>query len=79
MKIKIKGEMTLVQMRQALFEKLVELEDRFAVRHSLDATLYLRPTNGFGDDVKPRYPNGREVTTIYGTGPYRSVAEFYKI
>ena len=51
MKIKIKGEMTLVQMRQALFEKLLELEERFAVRHLKDATLYIQPTNGFGDFV----------------------------
>ena len=58
MQIKVKGELSLPQIRQALFEKLCEVEERFAVRYSLDATLYIRPTNGFGDDVSPRYPNG---------------------
>tara|TARA_R110002110_G_scaffold257206_2_gene473159 strand:- start:17092 stop:17382 length:291 start_codon:yes stop_codon:yes gene_type:complete len=79
MKIKIKGEMTLVQMRQALFEKLLELEERFAVRHLKDATLYIQPTNGFGDFVSPRYANGQKVTVLYGAGPYESAAEFYKV
>lgn len=79
MKIRIKGEMTLTQMRQVLFEELLAVEDRFAVRHSLDATLYINPTNGFGDYVSPRYPNGQEVKVIYATGPYRSAADFYEV
>lgn len=78
-KIKIKGEMTLAQMRQALFEKLLELEDRFAVRHLKDATLYIQPTNGFGDGVTPVYANGQKVTVLYGTGPYDSAAEHYRV
>ena len=40
MQITIRGEMTLIQLRQALFEKLHELEDSFALHHSLGATLY---------------------------------------
>ena len=77
MQIKIKGEMTIAEIRQALFEKLVEVEERYAVRHSLNATLYLRPTNGFGDDVSPRYRNGEAVKKIYSTGPYRAAADQY--
>ena len=77
MKIKIKGEMTISQARQALFEKLLEVEERFAVRHSVGITLYIRPSNGFGDEVTPVYPNGKEVTVLYGEGPYRSAAEQY--
>lgn len=77
MQIRIKGEMTTSEIRQALFEKLCEVEERFAVRYSLDATLYIRPTNGFGDDVSPRYWNGEAVTKIYSTGPYRAAADLY--
>ena len=79
MKIRIKGELTLAQMRQVLIEELLGVEDRFAVRYSLDATLYINPTNGFGDAVSPRYSNGKEVTVVYATGPYRSAAEFYDV
>lgn len=79
MQIKVKGEMSLPQIRQALFEKLCEVEERFAVRYSLDATLYIRPTNGFGDDVSPRYPNGEAVSKLYTTGPYQSASEEYDL
>lgn len=78
MQIKVKGEMTIAEIKHALFEKLCEIEDRFAVRYSLGATLYIRPTNGFGDDVSPRYSTGEEVTKLYSTGPYRSAAEDYE-
>ena len=66
MKIKVKGEMTIAEIRQALFEMLCKVEG-FGVRHSLDATLYIRPTNGFGDDVSPRHPTGEAVTNLYST------------
>ncbi|MCP5366718.1 MAG: hypothetical protein H6907_09930 [Hyphomicrobiales bacterium] len=79
MQIKVKGELSLPQIRQALFEKLCEVEERFAVRYSLDATLYIRPTNGFGDDVSPRYPNGEAVKKLYSTGPYRPSTEEYDL
>lgn len=77
MKIRIKGEMTLAQVRQALFEKLLEVEERFAVRHSVGITLYIRPSNGFGDDVTPVYANGKEVTVLYGEKPYACAADQY--
>ena len=79
MQIKVKGEMTIAGLRQALFEALLDLEDHYAVRHTLDATLYLNPTNGFGDEVSPRYPNGQVVTKLYAKGPYVSVATQYKL
>lgn len=79
MKIKVKGEFSIAEIRHALFEKLREVEERFAVKHSLDATLYIRPTNGFGDDVRPRHPTGEEVTTLYSTGPYEAAADDYSI
>jgi len=69
--------MTLSQVRQALFEKLLEVEERFAVRHTVGITLYIRPSNGFGDDVTPVYGNGKEVTVLYGEKPYASAADQY--
>ena len=78
MKIKVKGEMTLAEIRQALFEKLSEIESELAVRHSQGATLYINPTNGFGDAVEPR-KGGRKVENIYSNGPYRSAADEFKL
>jgi len=72
MQIKVKGEMTIAEIKQALFEKLQEVEDDHAVRFSRGATLYINPTNGFGDDVYP------EVKKIYSRGPYRAAADEYE-
>jgi hypothetical protein len=59
MEIKVKGEMTIAEIKQALFEKLLELEDDYAVRYSRGATLYINPTNGFGDEITPCNKHGR--------------------
>lgn len=72
MEIKVKGEMTIADIKQALFEKLQEVEDDHAVRYSRGATLYINPTNGFGDDV---YPG---VKKLYSRGPYRAAADDYE-
>lgn len=77
MQINIKGELTIAEVRQALFEKLCEIEDGYAVRHSRGATLYINPTNGFGDDVIPCDPTGKKVHKLYSSGPYRSAADQY--
>ena len=79
MKIKVKGEMTLQEIRQAIVEKLFEVENEYAVHHSRGATLFINPTNGLGDDVRPRNKHGRSVDNIYSDGPYRSAADEYKI
>jgi len=63
--------MTIADIRQALFEQLHELETKYAVQHS-GATLYINPTNAFGEDVTPRMPGGHELLTLYSTGPYRN-------
>jgi len=57
MQIKVHGEMTLAELRQALFEKLNQIEDDHAVRYSRGATLFIHPTNGFGDRVTLSLPN----------------------
>ena len=77
MQISVRGEMTMAEIRQALYEKLHELEDDYSVRYSRGATLFINPTNGFGDDIEPRNRHGRSVEKIYSTGPYHSAADDY--
>ncbi len=79
MEIKIKGEMPLHEIEQALYEKIKQLEDEYSVRYSRGATLFINPTNGFGDDVRPCNKHGRSVDKLYSQGPYRSAADEYKI
>ena len=78
MQINIKGEMTIADIRQAIYEKLHELEEIFAVSHSQGATLYVNPTNGIGDPVTP-LKDGRAVSKLLSNGPYRSAAEDFRI
>jgi hypothetical protein len=77
MQIKVHGEMSMLDIRQAVFEKLHEAEAIYGVRYSRGATLFLNPTNGFGDRVTPRDHAGGEVTKLHSTGPYRSAADRY--
>jgi len=77
--IQIKGEMTIGELRQEIFEKLNELENDHAVRHSRYATLYLTPTNGFGDEVYVRNAAGRKIEKLCSEGPYRSAADDFNL
>ena len=43
MEVRIKGQMTIAEIRQALFEQLNELETKYAVQFSRGATLYINP------------------------------------
>jgi hypothetical protein len=79
MEVRIKGQMTIADIRQALFEQLHELETKYAVQFSRGATLYINPTNNFGEDVTPRMPGGHELKTLYSMGPYRSAADEGKL
>src|SRR5271169_6511290 len=79
MEIKLRGEMTIADIRQALFEQLHDLETNYAVNFSRGATLYIHPTNGLGDDVIPRVAGGRPLTKLYSIGPYRSAADERKL
>ncbi|MCP5347367.1 MAG: hypothetical protein R3F41_17615 [Gammaproteobacteria bacterium] len=65
--------------QQALFEKLNEIEIDLAVHHSRGATLYIHPTNGFGDEVVPRNRAGKEIDKVFCNGPYRSAADEFQI
>jgi len=79
MKIILKGEMSLADIRQALFEMLHAVEEDYAVRYTRGATLYINPTNGFGDQIVPRNRVGEEVKKQHSKGPYRSAADEYGI
>ena len=68
MEVRIKGQMTIADIRQALFEQLHELETKYAVQFSRGATLYINPTNVFGEDVTPRMPGGHELRTRKDVG-----------
>jgi hypothetical protein len=77
--IRITGEMTLAQMRQALFEAICELEDELAIGHTQSASLFINPTNGLGEKVVARNSLGGVVSRVTKKGPYRPSAEEYNI
>jgi hypothetical protein len=78
-RISVHGEMTLAEMRQALFEAICEVEDEFAIRRTRNATLYLNPTDEFGDHVVARNTLGRVISKVTKKGAYRSAADEYNI
>ncbi len=79
MQITIKGEMKLSELRQALYEKLGELEEDFSIVYSKGATLYVNPTNGEGDTVVARRGDGKVIKQLLSNGPYRSHADELKL
>ena len=79
MKIKIRGEMTLPELRQCILEQLAAIEDSLLIRHSKDATIYINPTNGLGKPVTCRDERGEVVSSIICEGPYASAALEYGI
>jgi len=50
--------MSIADIRQAIFEKLHELETDFAVKFSQGATIYVIPTDGAGSHVVPHTREG---------------------
>ena len=79
MQIKIKGEMTIPELCQVVVEKIREAEEDYGVRYSRGATLFINPTNGFGEEVMPRNKAGYIVNKLYSDGPYKSAADEYKL
>ena len=79
MEIELRGEMTIADIRQALFEQLNDLETNYSVKFSRGASLYIHPTNGFGDEVFPSMAGGRVLTKLFSLGPYRSAADEHKL
>lgn len=79
MQIQIRGEMSIADIRQAIFEKLHELETDFAVKFSQGATIYVNPTDGKGSHVVPHTRDGRALNKMNSQGPYRSAADEFKL
>lgn len=79
MQIRISGEHSIYAVRQALCEFLALAESEYGVRYTIDATLYIRPSNGFGHELTPKFPDGSPVKKLQSDGPYRTVADDYDI
>jgi hypothetical protein len=79
MEIRLRGEMTITDVRQALLEQLHELETKYAVKFFRGVTLYVNPTNGFGDDVLPACRTGMnsEPCTAQGHTAVQPMRESY--
>lgn len=77
--ISVRGDLTMAELRQAIFEALGEIEDEYGVCHSRNVTLYLNPTDEFGDRVIVRNRLGGILSRVTKKGPYRSAADDYHI
>lgn len=77
MQIRLLGELSLREMKQAIAEILGEIEDEYAVRHSVGCVLFINPADEFGERVKVRNRLGGEVTRVVRKGPYRAAADEY--
>lgn len=77
MQIRLLGEMTFAELRQALFETINEIEDEYLLHFSSGAVLFINPTDGLGETIVPRNPRGREVKRVTKRGAYRSAADHY--
>jgi len=79
MKIKIRGELSLRQLIQCIYEQLLEVEQRYAIHHAQHVTIYMTTTNGCGDVVFCKNEQGEEVFTMHTDGPYDSITEHFDI
>jgi len=79
MKIRIKGEMPIDDISKAIIEKLKEVQGDLAIHHSRGATLYINPINEYGEKIFPKNEEGREIYTLNSNGPYRTIADDYKL
>ncbi|MBB4267924.1 hypothetical protein [Roseospira visakhapatnamensis] len=79
MKIRVKGEMSMPALRQALFEQLYALEEDHFVRHCREVSLFLTPTNGFGEPIVARTECGAALDAVYSDGPYLSAAAEFRL
>lgn len=77
--ISVRGDLTMAEVRQAIFEALNEIEDEFAVRHTRNATLFINPTDETGGKLVVRNRLGGVVSRVTKKGPYRSAADEYNI
>ncbi|MGB3448623.1 MAG: hypothetical protein WBA48_18215 [Xanthobacteraceae bacterium] len=62
--ISVRGDMTLAEARQAIFETLNQIEDEFAVRHTRNLNLFINPTDESGEKVVVRNSLGGVVSRV---------------
>lgn len=77
--ISVRGDLTMAQVRQAIFEALGEIEEEHNLRHSRNVTLFVNPINEYGEKVVLRDERGKELSRVTKKGPYRSAADEYNI
>ena len=77
--ISVRGDLTMAQVRQAIFEALGEIEDEYNLRHSRNVTVFVNPTDEFGEKVILRDERGKVLSRVTKKGPYRSAAEEYNL
>jgi hypothetical protein len=77
--ISVRGDLTMAQVRQAIFEALGEIEDGYNLRHSRNVTVFVNPTDEFGEKVILRDERGKVLSRVTKKGPYRTAAEEYNL
>ncbi len=76
MEIKIRQRLlTTAQIKQAIYEQIGDLEDRFALDYSLGATLFMNPADEVGEPVLLRCTSGKVIRKLYSDGPYECAAD----
>jgi hypothetical protein len=69
----------MAQVRQAIFEALVQIEDEHNLRHARNVSLFINPIDEFGEKVVLRDERGKVLSRLTKKGPYRSAADEYNI
>jgi len=77
--ITVRGDLTMKEIRQTIFESLAEIEDEYAIHYSRNVTLFINPTDELGEAVVARNSLGAVVTRMTKKGPYRSAADEFKL
>ncbi len=77
MQIKILGEMSFAEMRQAIYETFQEIQDEYGLRRTFGVVLFINPVDEVGEKVVPRNRFGRRVERVTKKGAYRSAADEY--
>ena len=77
--LRLNGEMTTAELRQALFEMIGQLEDECRVRRTCNATLYINPVDERGEKIVVRNSLGAVVNNVTRRGAYRCAADEYNI
>ena len=75
MKISIRGEHSLRNLIQCIYEQLLEIEQTYNIDFARRVTIYMTTTDGRGNVVFCRDARGNEVMTMKTDGPYSVAAD----